>query len=99
MAHDEHVAALSNQFHQGVGGDTGTHLAAVIRLPVASAVEAEVEAVLHHGLIAATAQSHFDTQSRKVVAFLKIHAVHAQTDGDGGLKSRGAGDLVDLFKQ
>ena len=36
VAHDEDMSALPDQLHQGVGGDTGTHLAAVIRLPVPS---------------------------------------------------------------
>ena len=99
VSHDEHMAALADQLHQRVGGDPGANLAAVIRLPVPSAVEAEIEAVLHHRLIAAPAQGHFNAEGSEIVALLKIPAVHAKADGDGRGQASGIGDLVDAFQQ
>ena len=99
MSHDEHPAALTDQLHQGIGRHTGTHLAAVIRFPVPSAVEIEVDPILDDRLIAATAQRHLDAQGGKVIAFLEALAVHAQADGNGGGQAGGIDDLVNVFQQ
>ena len=99
MAHDEHMAALTDELHQGVGGNPGANLAAVVRLGAAAAVEGEVQPVLNDRLVAAPAQGHFNAQGREVIALLKIRAVHAQANGDGSRQSGGADHLMDLLQQ
>ena len=99
VSHDEHPAALADQLHQGIGRHTGAHLAAVIRFPVPSAVEIEVDPILDDRLIAATAQRHLDAQGGKVIAFLEALSVHAQADGNGGGQAGGIDDLVNVFQQ
>ena len=95
MAHDEHPAALTDELHEGVGGDTGADLAPVLCLPGSAAEEGEVQPVLHHRLVAAPAQGHFDGQGGKFIALLKGGTVHTQADGQGGGKTCRVGNLVD----
>ena len=99
VAHDEHMAALTDELHQGIGGDPGAHLAPVIRLPLPSAIEAEIEPILDDRLVAAPAQSHFDAQGREIIALVKAGSVHAQADGKGGGQAGGVGNLMDGFQQ
>ena len=99
VSHNEYPAALADQLHQRIGRHTGAHLAAVIRFPVPSAVEIEVDPILDDRLIAAPAQRHFDAQRGKVIAFLEALAVHAQADGNGGGQAGGIDNLVNVFQQ
>ena len=99
MPHDEHMAALTDELHQGIGGNPGANLASVIRLPLPAAVEAEIEPILDNRLVAAPAQSHFDAQGRKIIALVKAGSVHAQADRKGGGQAGGVGNLVDGFQQ
>ena len=99
MSHNEHPAALADQLHQRIGRHTGTHLAAVIRFPVPSAVEIEIDPVFDDRLVAAPAQRHLDAQRGKIIAFLEALAVHAQTDGNGGGQAGGIDDLVNVLQQ
>ena len=99
VSHNEHLAALPDQLHEGVGGDTGTHLAAVIGFGTLAAVEGEVDPILDNRLVAAPAEGHLDGQSGEVVAFLEVGAVHAQTDGHGRGKPGGTFDLMNALQQ
>ena len=99
MAHDIDMAALTDELHQGIGHDTRTNLAAVICFLTASAVKAEIVAVLDDCLVATTTQGHFDTQGSKVIAFLKGSTVHTHTDGNGCRYARRTRDLMDALQQ
>ena len=99
MTHDVHPAALADELHQGVGCDTGAHLAPVVRFLAAAAVEGKVDAVLDHRLVTAPAQGHFNAQGRKIIGFLKVHRIHTQTQGNGGRQAGGVGNLMDGFQQ
>ena len=99
MTHDEHMITLGNELHKRVGGNTGTHLAAVIGFLAAAAVKIEIEPILDNGLIAAPAQSHFDAQSRETVALFKIRAVYAHAHGNRGRQSGGADNPVNILQQ
>ena len=99
VPHDKHMACLPNQLHQGVGGDTGTHLAAILGFGAAAAVEGEIEAVFDDGLITATAEGHFNAQSCEIVSLLKVLRVNPHSHGHGGGQTCGVGNLVNVLQQ
>ena len=98
MTHDEHLAAVADQLHQGVGRDTGTNLASAVSFLGAAAEEGKVQTVLDHSLVTATAEGHFDGQRCEIVAFLKILAIHTQTDGNGSSQTGRIDDTMHILQ-
>ena len=89
MTHDEHLAALADEFHHGIGSNTGTNLAGTVGLLGAATVEGEIITVLHNRLVTATAKGHFHRQRRKIVALFKGSAIDTHTDRQGGFQTGG----------
>lgn len=99
VAHDEHLTALADEFHNGVGGHTGADLAAVVGFSCPATVKAEIVAVLDDCLVAAPAQGHFNGQGSEPVALVKGCSVHAQAQRNGCSQPGGTGDLMNLLQQ
>ena len=93
MAHNQHVGGLGHQLLQGTGHNPGLDLGAALGFFCLAAVEGEVVTILHHCLIAAAAQGHFDAQGCKVVAFLEIGAVFSDADAQGCGGAKIVGDI------
>ena len=84
MAHDVDVPGVLHQLPQRVGHDAGLYLGALFGGLGAAAVELEIVPVLHHRLIAAPAQRHFQRQIGVFEQAVKAVAVPAHADGQRG---------------
>ena len=99
VAHDEHLAALADELHEGIGGDTAADLAVALSFFGAAAVEVEIHPVLHNSLVAAAAQGHFNGKRCELVGLLEGLRIHTNTDGHRGCQAGGVGDLVNILQQ
>ena len=99
MAHDEHMAGLPDQFHQGVAGNAGADLAPAVCLLGAAAEEGKVQTVFDNCLVTAAAQGHLDGKGSKIVTFFKISAVNTQAEGNGGRQAGRVDHLMDILQQ
>ena len=95
VAHDVDLPRVGDQLPQSLGHDPALDLGALFRGLGPAAVELEVQAVLHHRLVAAPAEGHLDGLFRPLEALLIALAVLAHADGQGGGDAVLAGHLVD----
>ena len=95
MAHEEHLAAVPDELHQGVGHDTGFDLGALFQLLAAAAVELKGGLGLDNGLVATTGQGHVDAQGRILVQFLQGALAFAHADGQRGAEALAVLHLMD----
>ena len=95
VAHDVDLTGVGDELAQGLGHNPALYLGPLLCGLGPAAVELEVQAVLHHGLIAAPAQAHLDGLLRPAEGVLVAVAVPAHADGQGGADPVLADHLMD----
>ena len=98
VTHDVHLPGVVDQLAQGIGHDTGLNLGALLGALAAAAVELEVHAILHHGLISAAAERHLQRQRRVLEQLLEAVLVPSHADGQRGGHALAGLHLPHLFQ-